>query len=172
MSLDGLRAWIGEVERRLGARTRVFLVLTAIAIGGAAAGVYLGLEAQDSEVSEGDLQTLQSQLEEQIGGGGAADAAAVTKLQADLKTLEAEVEELRKGSEPSPQAKGKKQSEGAEGEKSGGSTGTSKGTSSGGKGAEESGEEAAGTVPQSGGEVAGKLRELVEQAKQEAEEAK
>jgi hypothetical protein len=171
MSLDGLRAWIGEVERKLGARTRVFLVLTAIAIGGAAAGVYLGLEAGDSEVSEGDLQTLQGQLEERIGGG-AADAATVTKLQADLKALEAEVEELRKGSEPSPQAKGKQQSEGAGGEKSGGSGATSKGTSGGGKGAGESGEEAAGTAPQSSGEVAGKLRELVEQVKQEAEEAK
>jgi hypothetical protein len=27
MSLDGLRAWIGELERKLGVRTRVLLVL-------------------------------------------------------------------------------------------------------------------------------------------------
>ena len=39
MSLDGLRAWIGVVERKLTMRTRVFLVLVAIAIGGAAAGI-------------------------------------------------------------------------------------------------------------------------------------
>jgi branched-chain amino acid transport system permease protein len=34
MPLDGLRAWIGEVERKLGMRTRVFLALAAIAATG------------------------------------------------------------------------------------------------------------------------------------------
>ena len=46
MSLDGLRAWIGEVERKLAMRTRVFLVLVAIAIGGAGAGIFLAIEAR------------------------------------------------------------------------------------------------------------------------------
>ncbi len=41
MSLDGLRAWIGLVERKLTMRTRVFLVLVAIAIGGAGAAIVL-----------------------------------------------------------------------------------------------------------------------------------
>jgi hypothetical protein len=62
MSLDGLRAWIGEVERKLTMRTRVFLVLTAIAIGGAGAGIYLGADGQSSQVTESDLQTLQTEL--------------------------------------------------------------------------------------------------------------
>jgi hypothetical protein len=62
MSLDGLRAWIGVVERKLAMRTRVFLVLTAIAIGGAGAGIYLGADGQSNQVTEGDLQTLQTEL--------------------------------------------------------------------------------------------------------------
>lgn len=66
MSLDGLRAWIGEVERKLKMRTRVFLVLTAIAVGGAAAGIYLGVDAQSDQVSEADAQTLQSELTTRI----------------------------------------------------------------------------------------------------------
>ena len=62
MSLDGLRAWIGLVERKLTMRTRVFLVLVAIAIGGAGAGIVLAIDAQDSAVTKGDLQTLRDEL--------------------------------------------------------------------------------------------------------------
>jgi outer membrane murein-binding lipoprotein Lpp len=66
VSLDGLRAWIGLVERKLTMRTRVFLVLVAIAVGGAAAAVYLSIDAQSNQVSEGDLQTLQTELTTRI----------------------------------------------------------------------------------------------------------
>jgi hypothetical protein len=66
MSLDGLRAWIGIVERKLTMRTRVFLVLVAIAVGGAATGIYLGVDAQSNQVSEGDLQALQTELTARI----------------------------------------------------------------------------------------------------------
>jgi uncharacterized protein YceH (UPF0502 family) len=66
MSLDGLRAWIGEVERKLKMRTRVFLVLVAIAVGGAAAGIYLGVDAQSDQISEADAQALQTELTTRI----------------------------------------------------------------------------------------------------------
>jgi hypothetical protein len=66
MSLDGLRAWIGEVERKLGMRTRVFLALTVIAIGIGGAAVYLAIDARESSVSESDVQALQQQLEARI----------------------------------------------------------------------------------------------------------
>ncbi|HEY0391939.1 MAG TPA: hypothetical protein VGC63_09540 [Solirubrobacterales bacterium] len=66
MSLDGLRAWIGIVERKLAMRTRVFLVLVAIAIGGAAAGIYLGIDAQNDQISESDAQALQRELTARI----------------------------------------------------------------------------------------------------------
>jgi hypothetical protein len=66
MSLDGLRAWIAIVERKLAMRTRVFLVVVAIAVGGAAAAVYLSIDAQSNQVSESDLQTLQSELTTRI----------------------------------------------------------------------------------------------------------
>ena len=39
-------------------RTRVFLVLVAIAIGGAGAGIYLAIDAQDNAVTKSDLQTV------------------------------------------------------------------------------------------------------------------
>ena len=66
MTLDGLRAWIGIVERKLAMRTRVFLVLVAIAVGGAAAGIYLAVDAQNNQVSESDVGTLQTELTTRI----------------------------------------------------------------------------------------------------------
>jgi len=66
MSLDGLRAWIAIVERKLAMRTRVFLVLVAIAVGGAGAAIYLAVDAQNNQVSESDLGTLQSELTTRI----------------------------------------------------------------------------------------------------------
>jgi len=66
MSLDGLRAWIGIVERKLTMRTRVFLVLVAIAAGGAAAAIYLAVDAQSNQVSEADVHALQSELTTRI----------------------------------------------------------------------------------------------------------
>ena len=81
MSLDGLRAWIGIVERKLKMRTRVFLVLVAIAVGGAAAGIYLGVDAQSNQVSEGDVQTLQSELTARIE----ALETKVTNLESELQ---------------------------------------------------------------------------------------
>jgi hypothetical protein len=74
MPLEGLRAWIGEVERKLGMRTRVFLVLSVIALGGAGAAIYLAIDARESSVSESDVQALQERLEARIdeSAGGAA----------------------------------------------------------------------------------------------------
>lgn len=69
MPLEGLRAWIGEVERKLGMRTRVFLVLVTIAVGAAGAAIYLAIDARESSVSESDVQALQKKLEAQIGTG-------------------------------------------------------------------------------------------------------
>ncbi len=92
MSLDGLRAWIGEVERKLGMRTRVFLVLTAIAIGGAGAGIYLALEASDEATGEADVSALEEridQLESQATG-----EPEIAPLELQLEELQKQVDQL------------------------------------------------------------------------------
>ena len=98
MSLDGLRAWIGEVERKLGARTRVFLVLLAIAIGASGAAIYLAIEADDGGNGGGasteEVQSLREQVE--LEGGGGADTAA---LEAQIAELRGEVDALQAGQE-------------------------------------------------------------------------
>lgn len=102
MSLDGLRAWIGEVERKLGARTRVFLALTVIAIGIGGAAIYLAIDARESSVSESDVQALQQRLETRIDELAAAPAAAPAEAEPEPAP------EPEAGTEAKPQGGGKK----------------------------------------------------------------
>jgi hypothetical protein len=143
MSLEGLRAWIGEVERKLAKRTRVFLVLVVIAIGIAGAAVYLAIDARESSVSESDVQALQQQLETRIDELGAAPAAVPVVPET---TPEQEGEATP---EQTPEAK----------------------PESGGKGEGDAGAGGAGSAPKgaTGGDAsAAKLQELVEQAEEQA----
>ena len=92
MGLDGLRAWIGEVERKLGVRTKVMLVLAVIAIAIAGAGIYLAIDTREKAVSEKDVQTLQQELEGQIDSAtGSSEAAA---LKTEVEALRKQVEKL------------------------------------------------------------------------------
>lgn len=148
MSLDGLRAWIAEVERKLGKRTRVFLALSVIAIGIAGAAVYLAIDAREDSVSENDLQTLQSQLE----AGGTIPSTDVTTLEAEVQALKGEVEALK-----SEQA-----GSGSGGEKDSGTGGTGTGSNSDG------GVSADGATP----EDEAKLKDLLEKTQEENEATK
>ena len=95
MSLDGLRAWIGVVERKLTMRTRVFLVLVAIAIGGAAAGIYLAVDAGNDAATQAELQTLRDEL----AGASPEGEPETAQLQAELETLRGEIATLRSETE-------------------------------------------------------------------------
>ena len=102
MPLDGLRAWIGELERKLGARTRVGLVLMAIAVGGAGAGIFLSLHTAERSASKSELRQLQTQagqlgappqsgLEARVASAEATAKeaqAAVAKLGAQVRALQ------------------------------------------------------------------------------------
>ena len=93
MSLDGLRAWIGEVERKLGVRTRIFLVLTAIAIGGAGAAVYLALDASDKATGESDVSALEGRID-QLEAQQATTEPATAPLEAQLEELRKQIQQL------------------------------------------------------------------------------
>jgi hypothetical protein len=119
MSLEGLRAWVAEVERKLAKRTRVFLALTVIAIGIAGAAVYLAIDARNSSVSEGDVQALQEELEERIDAGGAA-------LTPPVEPEPAPEPEPKPGPTPKPspnQGEGGESGSGGDGASSGAATG-------------------------------------------------
>jgi hypothetical protein len=115
MSLEGLRAWIGEVERKLVKRTRVFLVLTVIAIGIGGAAIYLAIDARESSVSESDVQALQQQLE-----------ARIDELAAPASTAPAEPETVPSPKEGTQPEAGKKGTGGAPESATGGSASAAK----------------------------------------------
>jgi hypothetical protein len=138
MSLEGLRAWIGEVERKLGMRTRVFLVLSVIALGGAGAAIYLAIDAREDSVSESDVQALQERLETQIGEAAAGIAPATP-------------EESAESVEPAPQPEPEPEAGSGAGGTGGAAAPEGAGTNSGGASAP-------------GGTSAAKLKELAEQA--------
>jgi hypothetical protein len=140
MSLDGLRAWIGEVERKLGKRTRVFLALAVIAIGIGGAAVYLAIDARESSVSESDVQELQEKLETRID----EVAAGGTRPPATAPLPEPEPEPA-----PNPEPRG----------------GENSGAGGGGNGAAGSGTGGAG----GGAAESAKLRELLDQAQERSE---
>jgi hypothetical protein len=155
MSLEGLRAWIGEVERKLGKRTRVFLALAVIAIGLGGAAIYLAIDARESSVSENDVQQLQQELEVQIdeaaSGASAPAGAPVEPVQPEPGTEP----DSEPGTNSEPEAKPKSGSN--QGDEAGG-TGT--GASSGAGNSE---------VPDNPDSA--KIQELLEQAKEQNAEA-
>ncbi|HEY8083037.1 MAG TPA: hypothetical protein VIE64_05710 [Solirubrobacterales bacterium] len=137
MPLDGLRAWIAEVEHKLGMRTRVFLVLATIAIGGAGAAIYLAIDTRDDVVSKSDVQTLQDELKSQAGNA-APTGSEVAGLEAELKALQAQMQALQAEDEASA---GESKDSGATG------TGNAPEASDGGSGAADTvGEKAPGQV--------------------------
>jgi TolA-binding protein len=119
MSLDGLRAWIGEVERKLGMRTRVFLVLLAIAIGASGASIYLAIEAENNSVSKDDLRAVEERVEAAGGGASAASMQTqITQLQSEIAELRSETATPQPAEVPEIEAKPpKKEPQEAEGEK-------------------------------------------------------
>ncbi len=92
MSLDGLRAWIGLVERKLTMRTRVFLVLVAIAIGGAGAGIVPGDRRPEQRGQQG--RPAERARRTRRHDPLPAEAPQASELEADLDTLQAEVAAL------------------------------------------------------------------------------
>ncbi|HET9161915.1 MAG TPA: hypothetical protein VFN89_00525 [Solirubrobacterales bacterium] len=156
MSLEGLRAWIGEVERKLGKRTRVFLALTVIAIGLGGAAIYLAIDARESSVSESDVRALQEKLETRIDEVSAGATTPPVEVEP-----EAEATPAPEGQTPQPENGDRGQGGG------GGSTG--------GASSNSAGEGAAGAVPgippgaTGGAASSAKLQELLQQAKEKAE---
>ena len=98
--LGGMRAWLAELDRRLGVRTRVGLVRLAIAIGHAAAAAWLALDTRDDAASSKDVAELRSRVDALEAQGGAATgttglSARVTAAESAAQEARAEVARLR-----------------------------------------------------------------------------
>jgi hypothetical protein len=122
--LDGIRGWLGDLDRTVNVRSRIGLVLAAIAIGAAGAAIYLALDAKHNSASNGDVSALRDQLNA-LKGKTQASAGDVTalrssvnaarsqastanatasKLQSQVSKLRSEVKDLQKTASNAPAA--------------------------------------------------------------------
>ena len=113
--LDGIRGWLGDLDNTVRNRSRIGLVLAAIAIGAAGAAIYLSLDAKNQSASNNDVGSLRkdvSDLSDQVeanskdatalkGSVGAARSqagaanAAANQVQSQVKQLQSQVKQLQ-----------------------------------------------------------------------------
>jgi hypothetical protein len=60
--LDGMRGWVGDLDHTVNVRSRIGLVLAAIAIGVGGAAIYLALDAKQQSASNSDVGSLRDQV--------------------------------------------------------------------------------------------------------------
>jgi hypothetical protein len=113
--LDGIRGWLGDLDRTVAIRSRIGLVLAAVAIGLGGAATYLALDARHQSASNSDVGALRNELDSVQGqaNGTAEDVTALrssvnaarsqagsanstaSSLQAKIRQLRADVKDLQ-----------------------------------------------------------------------------
>jgi polyhydroxyalkanoate synthesis regulator phasin len=100
--IDGLRAWIAQLERKLGIRTYAIGAAAVLALAGAAVGIVLAMQAQDdSDKAQSSVQEVKTQLG--VVGEDASQAAQeeVQSLSGRLDKLESRVSTLEQSGKTS-----------------------------------------------------------------------
>lgn len=101
---DGLRAWLGEIDRALRVRSRVGLALLLVASGAGGAALYLAIEDSQNSAPASDIQRLQDQVDSLRAQQTRADRLASRiraarsledRTSADLAKLQAQIQSLR-----------------------------------------------------------------------------
>src|ERR1700720_1195605 len=102
--LDGLRAWLGEIDRALRVRSRVGLALLLIASGVGGAALYLAIDDSQNSAPASDIQSLQDQIgalraqqtyADRLGARISAARLLEGKTSAELTKLQAQIQALR-----------------------------------------------------------------------------
>lgn len=62
--LEGLRAWIAQLDRRLGVRTYIGAAVAVLALAAGIVGVVLALSAKDESATREDVSELRGEVED------------------------------------------------------------------------------------------------------------
>lgn len=95
--IDGLRAWIAQVDRKLGVRTYVGAAIAVLALAAAAVGLVLTLTLKQDAATESDLTSLREQLSAVEQSASEAAQEDVQGLDRRLAELEDEVNRISTG---------------------------------------------------------------------------
>jgi len=93
--IDGLRAWLAKVDRKLGVRTYAIGAASVLALAAAAVAIVLILQTRDDSATKADLSDLRGELgavEESASEAAAEDIEPVSQR---LDRLEDQVSSLR-----------------------------------------------------------------------------
>src|SRR5919108_2621886 len=60
--IDGLRAWVAQVNRKLGIRTYAFAAASVLALAAAAVAIVFALQLQEDSATNDDLDELRNQI--------------------------------------------------------------------------------------------------------------
>ncbi len=85
--IDGLRAWIAQVDRKLGVRTYVGAAIAVLALAAAAVGLALTLSLEQDAAKDSDVQSLRDQI-------SAVEQSASQAAQEDVQTLDRRLTDL------------------------------------------------------------------------------
>jgi septal ring factor EnvC (AmiA/AmiB activator) len=78
--IDGLRSWLGQVDRKLGLRTYLGAAVTVLALAAGGAAIVLSLEAKEDAATDADVQNLREELT-------GVEQTAAEAAQEDVQTL-------------------------------------------------------------------------------------
>ncbi len=93
-SLDGLRAWVAQIDRKLGTRFYALGAATVLALAAGIVGIVLALGVKDDSATKADLDKLRDEVAgvEQSASQAAQEEVAalgdrVSQLESQLQTL-------------------------------------------------------------------------------------
>ena len=89
--IDGLRAWLAQLDRRLGVRTYILGAVAVVALAAAAAALVLTLQLRDDAATSDDIQSLRDELSSVQRSAAEAAQESVRSASRRLTDLEHEV---------------------------------------------------------------------------------
>jgi hypothetical protein len=96
-SIDGLRAWVAQVDRKLGVRTYVGAAVAVLALAAAVVGLVLTLSLKQDAATEDDIDSLRDQISGVEQSASQAAEEGVQGLDQRLSDLEDKVNRISTG---------------------------------------------------------------------------
>lgn len=87
--LEGVRAWLADIDRKLGTRTYAGAAAVVLATAAAIVAIVLAIDARDNSAGQADVERLETQISEVARRAGAAQSTGQ-----DLSSLESRITEL------------------------------------------------------------------------------
>jgi septal ring factor EnvC (AmiA/AmiB activator) len=94
-TLEGLRAWVAQIDRKLGTRFYAIGAATVLALAAGIVGIVLALQVKDDSATDADLDDLRQELAGVERSASQAAEEDVAALGDRVSQLESQVQALR-----------------------------------------------------------------------------